>query len=264
MLPRPCPAAADACSSLRPSRAAASPSIVARRRQERSGSTPHDDVTADPPPKRHQPFAPDLDRHRPRLCRPVRLARIASSILVNKPPVRSFSPPRTPAPWAKAMGSTTSRHTLRARRPAQFPIEPAAPPVPHPPRFRALALFGRRPPERVDRLGIRPGLISTKSSMPDNVAQSTSNSISGSGYSTRQRWRGSDSTEKWSRTEADGARWDMRSSESSKPPMNHILSASAGLVNLKRLPWGGGDKRDDCRTHFPLYGNQQNASNMRA
>jgi hypothetical protein len=26
--------------------------------------------------------------------------------------------------------------------------------VPHPPRFRALALFGRRPPERVDRLGI--------------------------------------------------------------------------------------------------------------
>src|ERR1700692_1476027 len=36
--------------------------------------------------------------------------------------------------------------------------EPAAPPVPHPPRFRALALFGRRPPERVDRLGI-PGRV---------------------------------------------------------------------------------------------------------
>src|SRR5260370_9396721 len=34
----------------------------------------------------------------------------------------------------------------------QIPIEPAAPP-PHylPTRFRALALFGRRPPERVER-----------------------------------------------------------------------------------------------------------------
>src|SRR6266487_895212 len=29
---------------------------------------------------------------------------------------------------------------------------PAAPPVPHFPRFRALALFGRRPPHRVDSL----------------------------------------------------------------------------------------------------------------
>jgi hypothetical protein len=101
----------------------ASPSIVPRRRQERSGLTPHDAVTADPPPKRHQAFAPDLDRHRPRLRRPVRLARIASAILVNKPPFRSFSPARTPTPWAKAMGSTASRHSLRARHPAQFPID---------------------------------------------------------------------------------------------------------------------------------------------
>src|SRR6266853_6618831 len=29
---------------------------------------------------------------------------------------------------------------------------PAAPPVPHFPRFRALALFGHRPPQRVDSL----------------------------------------------------------------------------------------------------------------
>src|SRR6266581_2498148 len=29
---------------------------------------------------------------------------------------------------------------------------PAAPPIPHFPRFRALALFGRRPPQRVDSL----------------------------------------------------------------------------------------------------------------
>ena len=97
MLPRPCPCAADACSSLRPSRAAANPSIVPRR-QERSGSTPHDAVTADPPPKRHQPFAPDLDRHRPRLRRPVTSAHIAGAIPLDKPPVRSFSPARTPTP----------------------------------------------------------------------------------------------------------------------------------------------------------------------
>jgi hypothetical protein len=57
------------------------------------------------------------------------------------------------------------------------------------------------------------------------VAQSTSNNISGSGYNTRQRWRGSDSAEKWSRTEADRGRWGMASSESSKLPLNHILSA---------------------------------------
>src|SRR5580658_3135799 len=73
--------------------------------------------------------------------------------------------------------------------------------------------------------------------MPDNVAQSTSSSISGNGYKTRQRWRGSDSAEKWSRTEADGRGCDMGGSESSKLPMNHIRSAAAAAhVNLERLP----------------------------
>jgi hypothetical protein len=46
-------------------------------------------------------------------------------------------------------------HLARSRASrGQFPIEPAAPPVPHPSRFRALALFGRRPPERTDGPGI--------------------------------------------------------------------------------------------------------------
>src|SRR6202167_2672681 len=76
--------------------------------------------------------------------------------------------------------------------------------------------------------------------MPDNVAQSTSNNISGSGYNTRQRWRGSDSAEKWSRTEADRGRWGMASSESSKLPLNHILSAPP-----IPLTWG------DCPGHLP-------------
>jgi hypothetical protein len=121
---------------------------------QRSGSTPHDAVTADPPPKRHPPFAPALDRHRPRSCRPVPSARNDSAILVNKPPLRSFSSARTPTPSCKIIGSNASPHPFRARDRAKTPIEPAAPAVPFPPRFRALALFGRRPSERADRLCI--------------------------------------------------------------------------------------------------------------
>ena len=50
------------------------------------------------------------------------------------------------------IGSTTSIQLPQALRRGQIPIAPAAPQVPHFPRFRALALFGRRPQERVDRL----------------------------------------------------------------------------------------------------------------
>ena len=42
----------------------------------------------------------------------------------------------------------------RDRRRHQIPIAPAAPPVPNFPRLRALALFGRRPPQSVVRLVI--------------------------------------------------------------------------------------------------------------
>jgi hypothetical protein len=47
------------------------------------------------------PYAPGRFRARsrpasPRLRRPVRLTRIASAILVNKPPVRAFNPARNP------------------------------------------------------------------------------------------------------------------------------------------------------------------------
>src|ERR1700691_1018986 len=96
-------------------------------------------------------------------------------------------------------------------------------------------------------------LISTKSSMPDNVAQSTSSSISGNGYKTRQRWRGSDSAEKWSRTEADGRGCDMGGSESSKLPMNHIRSAAAAAhVNLERLPCREGACRLPALSYFDI------------
>jgi hypothetical protein len=111
------PAAADACSSSRPSRAAVSPSTDRHPCRRQSGSTPHDGVTADPPPKRHQPLAPDLDRHRPRSRRPVRLARIASAILVNKPPVR-FGTDRDGEQFARR-AMLTARVPLASRRPVR-------------------------------------------------------------------------------------------------------------------------------------------------
>ena len=47
---------------------------------------------------------------------------------------------------------------------------PAAPSVPYPPRFRALALFGRRPPQRVDRPSLRRPKTCTKAGVPSTSA----------------------------------------------------------------------------------------------
>jgi hypothetical protein len=49
---------------------------------------------------------------------------------------------------------------------AQFPKEPAAPLVPHFPRFRALALFGRRPLQRGEGLVIAGGRKPTQDRTP--------------------------------------------------------------------------------------------------
>src|SRR6266478_7960003 len=48
-------------------------------------------------------------------------------------------------------GTGLGSNTVTARYEEQA-IAPAVPPVPHFPRFRALALFGRRPQERVDSI----------------------------------------------------------------------------------------------------------------
>ena len=48
--------------------------------------------------------------------------------------------------------SSKKSHSLQLMCSGQFPIEPAAPSVHFPPRFRALALFGRRPHQRVNSL----------------------------------------------------------------------------------------------------------------
>src|SRR5260221_14500466 len=49
--------------------------------------------------------------------------------------------------------NTSYKEHLLQRTPlTKIPIAPAAPPVPNLPRLRALALFGRRPPQLVDSL----------------------------------------------------------------------------------------------------------------
>ena len=53
----------------------------------------------------------------------------------------------------------------QVRRQHQIPIAPVAPPVLNLPRLRALALFGRRPPQRVDRPAFRQPKTSTTGDM---------------------------------------------------------------------------------------------------
>ena len=123
-------------------------------RRQRSGSTPHDAVAIDRGPQRRPSFLLALGRQRPRLCRSARSARNRTANLPAQRAIRLFTPARTPTLQGKAIGSAASLQRPRHPRRGQIPIAPAAPSVPNTPRFRALALFGRRPPERVDDLCI--------------------------------------------------------------------------------------------------------------
>src|ERR1700693_3859707 len=96
----------------------------------------------------------DHCQQRARPCRSARLARTRTANLVVHRPIHGFVPTPTTVLRAKAIASTAPARPPSDQRCGQFPIVLAAPSVPYPPRFRALALFGRRPPERVDRLGI--------------------------------------------------------------------------------------------------------------
>ena len=76
------------------------------------------------------------------------------------------------------LAENRSRQSHRAQAPharprGEIPIAPAAPPLPHIPRFRALALFGRRPPERVDRLVI-PATENLHTSRHEQIAANRS------------------------------------------------------------------------------------------
>ena len=107
-----------------------------------------------PRPQRRPSFLLALGRQCPRFRRSARSARSHTANLLAQRAIRLFTPARTPTLQGKAIGSAVSLQRPRHSRRGQIPIAPAAPSVPHTPRFRALALFGRWPPQRVDGLGI--------------------------------------------------------------------------------------------------------------
>src|SRR6202022_546448 len=114
------------------------------RRRPRSGSTPHDALIADPAPHQSAPFWPALARKHTRLRRSATLARDGTANPVEQRAIRSFAQARTPKIPPKAIRSPASPQLPHHSRRRQIPIAPAALSVPHTPRFRALALFGRR------------------------------------------------------------------------------------------------------------------------
>src|SRR5216684_3988768 len=134
--------------------ASEAPATDQRPRRPRSGSTPHDAVIADPAPHRSAPFWPALARRHTRLRRSARLAHDRTANPVEQRAIRSFAPARTPKIRAKAIRSPASAQLPQHSRRRQIPIAPAALSVPHTPRFRALALLGRRLSERGDGLGM--------------------------------------------------------------------------------------------------------------
>ena len=124
------PVAADAWSSSRPSGAAASPSTAPRRCRQRSGSTPHDDLIADPKPHRYMPFRPTPARQRHRLRWPARLARRRTANPVAQPVEpcsASFTPPPASMFCRQATAATTSAKPSRTARRGQIPMPPAPP-----------------------------------------------------------------------------------------------------------------------------------------
>jgi hypothetical protein len=152
-LPRPCPCCGGRMFIIETFARGSEPKHR-RSRRPRSGSTPHDAVIADPAPHRSAPFWPALAWQHTRLRRSARLARDRTANPVEQPAIRSFTPARTPKIRAKAIRSPASAQLPQHSRRRQIPIAPAALSVPHTPRFRALALFGRRLSERGDGPGM--------------------------------------------------------------------------------------------------------------
>ena len=121
---------------------------------QRSGSTPHDAVTADRTPLRHLSFPLARRRPRPRSRPSPRFAPRHTANRLARPAAGSFTPPCSPLLYGKPIAATAPAQPRQAIPRGSIPIAPAAPPLPHRPRFRALALFGRRPHQRVEGLVI--------------------------------------------------------------------------------------------------------------
>src|SRR5215467_5467145 len=147
------PAAAAACASSRPSCAGNSRSTAARRSRQRSGSTPHD---ADASPRhtwQHSPPVVALARQRRPLPRHAGLLRNHKEKTQNLVAQNALLLDRTstyvPPTWqngSRCRFASSQAHLSSGPNPHSTRGTAAA----HIPRFRALALFGRRPLERVD------------------------------------------------------------------------------------------------------------------
>ena len=114
--------------------------------RQRSGSTPHDAVTVDPRLSSHQSVSLALDRQRSHSRQAANFARPRTANVASQ----GRAARRSPYSLGKTSAQTPSIQTHQASRRDQIPIVLAESPLHHPPRFRALALFGRRPHQRVD------------------------------------------------------------------------------------------------------------------
>src|SRR5207247_6189683 len=70
---------------------------------------------------------------------------------VVQPAVHTAAPTRTTVHQGNAIASTAALQPQQVQTRDEIPIAPAATSARNRPRFRALALFGRRPQQRVDR-----------------------------------------------------------------------------------------------------------------
>jgi hypothetical protein len=117
-----------------------------RTLRQQSGSTPHDAITVDPRLSSHQSVSLALDRQRPHSRQAANLARPRTANVASQ----AHASPSVGVLAGKTIAQPASIKTHQASRRDQIPIVLAAPPLHHSPRFRALALFGRRPHQRVD------------------------------------------------------------------------------------------------------------------
>ena len=122
-----------------------------------------DAVTADRRPKRYLPFPLARRRPRPSSRWSAGLPAVAPPIWLCKVQPARSPPTCSPLLCRKPTAATAPDQPRLAQPRGQIPIAPAALPAPHCPRLRALALFGRRPPERVVGIVIAESLYDGRS-----------------------------------------------------------------------------------------------------
>ena len=154
VLPHPCPCCGGRMIIIETFARGCQPKHQPTPAPARSGSTPHDAVTAGRTPLRHLSLPLARRRPRPRSHPSPRFALRHTANRLARPAAGAVTPPCSPLLYGKPSTATAPTQHRQAIPRGSIPIAPAAPPLPHRPRFRALALFGRRPYQRVEGLVI--------------------------------------------------------------------------------------------------------------